>query len=63
MTDNDPEKPAPRDEALIGYESGSSAEDPDSTVGTGSVFAIGCTVLVFLILLGGIAFFVARQLE
>jgi hypothetical protein len=35
--------------------------DPDSTVGTGSVFAIGCTVLMLIILLIGIAVFISRQ--
>jgi hypothetical protein len=35
--------------------------DPDSTVGTGSVFAIGCTVMMLIILLIGIAIFISRQ--
>jgi hypothetical protein len=35
--------------------------DPDSTVGTGSVFAIGCTLLMLIILLAGIALFISRQ--
>lgn len=34
----------------------------DSTVGTGSVLAIGCSLVVLLILIVGIALFVSRQL-
>jgi len=37
------------------------AVDPDSTVGTGSVFAIGCTLLMVIILFIGIALFIWRQ--
>ncbi len=33
----------------------------DSTVGTGSILAIGCSVIVLLILLVGIALFISRQ--
>jgi hypothetical protein len=33
----------------------------DSTVGTGSVLAIGCSVIVLLILIFGIALFISRQ--
>ena len=35
----------------------------DSTVGTGSFLAIGCSVIVLLILLIGIALFVSRQMS
>ncbi len=33
----------------------------DSTVGTGSVLAIGCSLIVLLILIFGIALFISRQ--
>lgn len=35
----------------------------DSTVGTGSVLAIGCSLVVFIILFVGIALFIARQID
>jgi len=35
----------------------------ESTVGTGSVLAIGCSVIVLLILIVGIALFVSRQMS
>lgn len=35
----------------------------DSTVGTGSVLAIGCSVIVLLILIVGIALFISRQMN
>lgn len=35
----------------------------DSTVGTGSFLAIGCSVVVLLILVIGIALFVSRQMS
>ncbi len=35
----------------------------ESTVGTGSFLAIGCSVIVLLILLIGIALFVSRQMS
>jgi hypothetical protein len=38
-----------------------AAYDPDSTVGTGSFFAIGCTLLVLIILLVGVGLFIFRQ--
>jgi len=33
----------------------------DSTVGTGSILAIGCSVIVLIILIFGIALFISRQ--
>jgi hypothetical protein len=33
----------------------------DSTVGTGSILAIGCSVIVLLILIFGVALFITRQ--
>jgi hypothetical protein len=33
----------------------------DSTVGTGSILAIGCSVIVLLIIIFGIALFISRQ--
>lgn len=35
----------------------------DSTVGTGSVLAIGCSLVVLIILFVGIALFIARQID
>lgn len=52
----------PIDAAADG-DAGEPSLDPDSTVGTGSVFAIGCSIVVFLIILAGVAYFVARQLD
>jgi hypothetical protein len=54
MPDLDPVEPPANPEFEI---------DPDdeSTVGTGSVLAIGCSVIVLLILLFGIALFISRQ--
>lgn len=38
-------------------------DDEESTVGTGSVLAIGCSLVVLLILFLGIALFVSRQVN
>jgi hypothetical protein len=35
----------------------------DSTVGTGSVLAIGCSVIVLIVLVFGIALFISRQIN
>jgi len=37
--------------------------DDESTVGTGSVLAIGCSIIVLLILFVGIALFISRQID
>lgn len=36
--------------------------DEDSTVGTGSVLAIGCSIIVIFILIIGVALFISRQM-
>lgn len=39
------------------------AIDPDSTVGTGSVFAIGCSILFLILTLIGVGIFISRQIN
>jgi len=39
------------------------APDEESTVGTGSILAIGCSLVVLLILFIGIALFISRQID
>lgn len=39
------------------------APDPDSTVGTGSIFAIGCSIITILVILVGVAIFIAGRLD
>jgi hypothetical protein len=52
LADHDPGQVEPAREA-----------GPDSTVGTGSVIAIGCTLLTLLLTLIGVAIFIARQIS
>jgi hypothetical protein len=47
-TEPSPQQAQPGAETII---------DPESTVGTGSVFAIGCTVLMLIVLIIGLAIF------
>ncbi|MGD9712682.1 MAG: hypothetical protein AB7V46_11510 [Thermomicrobiales bacterium] len=60
MTDAEPqpETPVPTDQ-MSGDAAGFG--DSDSTVGVGSVFAIGCSLIVLVIMLGGVCYFIARQ--
>lgn len=56
MPDRDPVEPPVNPELEL------DPADEDSTVGTGSVLAIGCSVIVLLILIVGIALFISRQM-
>ncbi|MCO5220224.1 MAG: hypothetical protein M9947_01420 [Thermomicrobiales bacterium] len=58
MPDLDPVEPPANPEFEI-----DPTPDDESTVGTGSVLAIGCSVIVLLILIFGIALFVSRQMS
>ena len=57
MPDLDPVEPPANPELDL------DPTDEDSTVGTGSILAIGCSVVVLLILIVGIALFVSRQMS
>ena len=56
MPDRDPIEPPANPELEL------DPADEDSTVGTGSVLAVGCSVLVIFILIIGIALFISRQM-
>jgi hypothetical protein len=56
MPDLDPIEPPANPELELDPE-----PDQESTVGTGSILAIGCSVIVLLILIFGIALFISRQ--
>jgi len=58
MPDLDPVEPPANPEFEI-----DSTPDEASTVGTGSFIAIGCSVIVLIILFIGIALFVSRQVN
>lgn len=52
------------DETELTSEGDSQANDPGAdfeTVGTGSFFAIGCTVLTLIVVIFGVAMFILRQ--
>ncbi|MEZ4507142.1 MAG: hypothetical protein R2848_15150 [Thermomicrobiales bacterium] len=55
MPDLDPVEPPANPEMEL------DPTSEDSTVGTGSVLAIGCSLIVLLILIFGIALFISRQ--
>jgi hypothetical protein len=57
-TNHDRIDPAPSDAARTGSDSG---PDSDSTVGTGSFFALGCTLITLIIVVIGVAIFILRQ--
>lgn len=57
MPDLDPVDPPANPELEL------EPNDNDSTVGTGSVLAIGCSLIVLIILIAGIALFVSRQVN
>ncbi len=58
MPDLDPVEPPANPEMEL-----DPTPDEESTVGTGSVLAIGCSVIVLLILIVGIALFISRQVN
>lgn len=58
MPDLDPVEPPANPEMEL-----DPTPDEESTVGTGSFIAIGCSVIVLLILIVGIALFISRQVN
>ena len=54
---------AQRDIEDVTQANGDLPEDPndESTVGVGSAFAIGCTLIILLITLGGVCYLVAQR--
>lgn len=58
MPDLDPIEPPANPEMEL-----DPTPDEESTVGTGSFIAIGCSLIVLLILIVGIALFISRQVN
>ena len=58
MPDLDPVEPPANPELDL-----DPTPDEESTVGTGSILAIGCSLVVLLILFVGIALFISRQVN
>ena len=60
----EPDSQADQGDAIAGEtEASETIIDDDSTVGVGSVFAIGCSLIVVLIMLGGVCYFIAQRLN
>ncbi|MEZ4499373.1 MAG: hypothetical protein R2839_04725 [Thermomicrobiales bacterium] len=63
MPDDSPSAGALPDQDGLSGVVAEGEDDPESTVGVGSAFAIGCSLIVVIILLGGVCYFIAQQVR